>query len=1594
MILAKSLKLEDYKVGWITALPIEAAAAKTMLDEIHPSLQTPYHDSNVYTFGQANTTDQAGAGTHNVVIASGRPGKANAATVANDMRRTFPWLRIGLMVGIAGGVWSPETDVRLGDVVVGIHPTGEAGIIQYDYGKSIQDKAFVKTGAMNKAPGILLNAVAAVQAEHLFHDLPDTKYISNLGREYAKKFAKRPAEDRLFHASYTHQTGSCEQCDRKQLRDRPQRDDSLLPRVHYGAIASGDRVVRDAVFAEETRKAYGVLCFEMEAAGLDGFPSLTIRGVSDYCDTHKNDDWHQYAAVSAAAYARELLNVIAPTAVSHLPTIGNVHWIMPRRSNLLFTGREDVLQRLKHQLIPGSSEKQPISVFQGIGGSGKSEMAIRFAEENKQSFWGIFWIDVSSQVMAEQSFADLAQAVGLSNTTVQHVVHWLSNISRPWLLVLDNCDDKEINVSKFIPSSGGSIIITTRLAGFQGTLEVLDTLNHGDAIELLRKACILDVEEQEAYTHDADAVVELLGCHALALVHAGAYIRQGYCSLARYPQLFRQQRQRLMHFKPGHRIPGHDSVYTTFEISAQYLVSSEDPVDHEALGLLSVLAFLEGSNIREDIIIKALESGQTPDTPTETSNRPFEGAPWTFRSNDFPCFNRNDIDIAALELYQIPWTWDNDGPNKITVLRQIDQQDIRALSKVATRPSRMPAYPRINTKFLDIETLTSFHLSWEYDPNDDNYIVILREMEHHEVNLVFEHTKRRRERMRFLNPVLQTAYEQQSDHASDDLRESIGRDVNLSVRNWLAEAGSDTDLDVLRQVPQQFSKAMEAKEPLRHLSREAKTLLELVLKYRSEFFTPASKEVLVPLVTLAKMHLSDGDHQRVISILEPITWPNANNYESHDADHRDSAYTLALAYLRTNQYKLARPLLEEVVNAEKHMFLPNDSTRLSRMDTLAQVYVALEEEYRAKPLLDEIASIRAQMRDPDPESPYRLMGMHNLVATYVSFGLFESAANVLEDIVRVTTRTLYPSHRTRLENMAQLASVLLKIDSNDRVLELLEEVLKLGATINLQNYRVVADLAKAYIRVGKSDKALKLLKKTLENPVTHSIDDLNHDIWRTLAEAYGASGQYTKAISTSQKILETLRNSKDPSLVEFTKVDLATAFMNSNDMERAIDLLEDTRAKIDQRSSQAMELLSSKLSLAYMRVGLYAKAVPILEHLVHEMHGRKRPVDSELILEECKLAKSYFQIMNTDKAINVLDEGIQSQALAYPFDYRIRFQSINKQIRSRLVLETPTAMFEATVLLEAEIQLEGRFVELDCKTLSGSRLKLLDIYKQTSELEKIHAHLEKVLFQRNKSLGTNAKANFLVNWFAISQNYLDDDKCISMLEEVTQKELESSDENELNCLQHTLVEIYSKISSEKAIPLLEAIVERESSLEGRDRLNCMEQLATAYADSEQHAKVIDASRVLIDALKAFPFEDPQRWRALRSSAAAYLRLDQPTRAAQLLEEVVIIEARLLPEDHPWRLLSMRMLAQAYMGLEKIRKLEDAVSLLQKVMQRGRETLHTDPQELAITEAMLADARDMLAKILELQSRDQMLASASAVMRWACREITSRAAIMF
>jgi nucleoside phosphorylase len=307
----KKLSHEDYTVGWICPLEVEQIAALEMLDEEHDRLPKAPTDHNVYNLGSI-------AG-HNVVIAGlHQPGNNPAATVVTQMRMTFPNLRFGLLVGIGGGV-PVKTDngmIRLGDVVVS-KPVGEhSGAVQYDHGKA-RDGRFERTGALAPPPAVLLGAAQDLAAKRA-RSRKDTvqeniKRIDTSIRGLRKYKHPGAGQDHLYKPDYIHREPgvSCDECgcdpSQQILRPTDDEDDELYVIVHRGTIASGEQVVKDAILRDRLAKSYGLLCFEMEAAGaLADFPCIVIRGISDYCDSHKNDQWHGYAAAAAAAYARQL----------------------------------------------------------------------------------------------------------------------------------------------------------------------------------------------------------------------------------------------------------------------------------------------------------------------------------------------------------------------------------------------------------------------------------------------------------------------------------------------------------------------------------------------------------------------------------------------------------------------------------------------------------------------------------------------------------------------------------------------------------------------------------------------------------------------------------------------------------------------------------------------------------------------------------------------------------------------------------------------------------------------------------------------------------------------------------------------------------------------------------------------------------------------------------------------------------------------------------------------------------------------------------------------------------------------------------------
>lgn len=312
--------LADYHVGWICALPIEAVLAELMLDKVHDPVAVPEDDENIYVFGQININNKGGA--HHVVIAqlpAAETGKASAATVAKDMLRTFPKLKVRLMVGIAGAVRDPEANIQLGDVVVGVPSDNGPGVVQYDHGKYLEGKGFVPRGIMNKAPRALRIAVSSVQKNHI---LNRRGYLSYLDTDDIRELAPRPMTNNQPAIQPLASRALALLRNPEDARKQQSHDHTVLPKIHYGAIASGDAVIRDAEFAHRVRKQHGILCFEMEAAGLDAFDCLIIRGISDYCDRYKDDSWHAYASAAAAAYAKEVLTVVPQTAVAELPSIG------------------------------------------------------------------------------------------------------------------------------------------------------------------------------------------------------------------------------------------------------------------------------------------------------------------------------------------------------------------------------------------------------------------------------------------------------------------------------------------------------------------------------------------------------------------------------------------------------------------------------------------------------------------------------------------------------------------------------------------------------------------------------------------------------------------------------------------------------------------------------------------------------------------------------------------------------------------------------------------------------------------------------------------------------------------------------------------------------------------------------------------------------------------------------------------------------------------------------------------------------------------------------------------------------------------------
>ncbi len=296
------------------------------------------------------------------------------------------------------------------------------------------------------------------------------------------------------------------------------------------------------------------------------------------------------------------------------PTTLPALWNVPYRRNPFFTGREELLTRLREHLHAENATAltQPQAIS-GLGGIGKTQTALEYAYRYRDEYHFVLWVNATTRDELITSYLELATLLQLpergeqdQNVIVAAVKAWFV-AHDGWLVIFDNADELAL-VEDFLPPGGNGHVLLTMRAQAPGMLGSAIEVEQMDPQEgmvlLLRRAKVLalDATLDQARATDrttAEAIVAEMDGLPLALDQAGAYIEETQCSLASYLQQYRKQQARFLQRRGGTGKQHPEPIATTWSLSFER-VEALDPL---AADLLRLCAFLAPEAIPEHLIV-------------------------------------------------------------------------------------------------------------------------------------------------------------------------------------------------------------------------------------------------------------------------------------------------------------------------------------------------------------------------------------------------------------------------------------------------------------------------------------------------------------------------------------------------------------------------------------------------------------------------------------------------------------------------------------------------------------------------------------------------------------------------------------------------------------------------------------------------------------------------------------------------------------------------------------------------------------------------------------------------------------------------------
>ncbi|CAG8975362.1 hypothetical protein HYALB_00005692 [Hymenoscyphus albidus] len=624
----------------------------------------------------------------------------------------------------------------------------------------------------------------------------------------------------------------------------------------------------------------------------------------------------------------------------------------------------------------------------------------------RESFWGVFWVDVDTSSTARNGFLSIARALEKPAESVEDVCSILANIKQTWLLVLDNADDPKFDYQTYFPSgSYGSLIMTSRIPSCGSQYnnvgwEMLDSLDDKHAVTLLLKAARIREDEWAACQQAATDVTKCLGSHTLAVIQAGAYIAKDHKRLDRYPAIFQAQRKRLLISRPDQANSRYGDVYATLEASAE-IWGNPKTKPQKTLFAFSASDYVSNTGI-DDV------------SPWHVSKLPgfisVEDSEWddyrlveavsTLQS--FSLVSRNETEgWPAISMHPLAHAWAKDRQESSEQYQAwITTGCILALYLSCASPkSKNERYFRPHLQsFLDIiEVNKAFSLGptnavlaiylkcgWPLKQMRDDY-----RLEQLLKDIFFEIKLDADKPTREFMPLFKLRIRCLQNLSSFEKAVSLGQKVLKSEEARLKE----DDPEIL---------SLQRQLALAHIENN-----QLRKCYKPPWEDSSQHG-------LAIAYLNNNQILKAISLLEKVVLIRQNTHTEDHPRRLASEHELASAYLKNNQILEAISLLEKVVRIQQNTLTEEHPERLASEHELASAYLNNNQIVQAISLFENIVQIQKTIIPED--RPDRLQSEDVLAIAYYDNGQLEKALELMAHVVQIRAITLRENDPDRVNS--------------------------------------------------------------------------------------------------------------------------------------------------------------------------------------------------------------------------------------------------------------------------------------------------------------------------------------------------------------------------------------------------------------------------------------------------------------------------------------------------------------------------------------------------------------------------------------------------